>query len=158
MRFQSLLYVGIAFACTGIILLVGERCPHKQHRNITMRSALIIGITQAIALIPGISRSGITISAGRWMGLNRKDALDFSFLMAMPIIAGASLMSLRGIIDGTVTLPPLPVLTLAIATSFVCSLLSIMFLRSFVVRRSLGWFAPYLFALSALTILHKFFS
>lgn len=168
LQFQSLLYVAIAFACTGVILLVGEygrEAPKKtllqkllhpmsgEPRKLTTRSAFFIGVTQACALIPGISRSGITISAGRLLGLERKDALDFSFLMATPIIGGATLVSLFSLTSGTVALPPVPVVALAVAVSFVTSLLSIMFLRSFVVRRSLGWFSPYLFLVSAITIL-----
>ncbi len=158
MHFQSLLYVGGAFACTAIVLVLGECCQEKKRKpqSLTTRSAFFIGIAQALALIPGISRSGFTISAGRVMGLNRKDALDFSFLMALPIIAGASVVSIVDIIRGTVFLPPVHIIALAVAVSFVSSLLSIVFLRRFVVRRSLAWFAPYLLIASALTVLKYF--
>lgn len=164
--FQSLLYVGGAFAITGVILLLGECCDEKRqtivHRILhplatdaamqTPRTAFFIGIAQALALVPGLSRSGLTISAGRAMGLSRKDALDFSFLMATPIIAGATVLSLTDFASGSLALPPQPVTILGIATSFVVSLLAIIFLRSFVVRRSFRIFAPYLFIVSAFTI------
>lgn len=168
--FQSLLSVGVAFACTGLVLILGECCPNhrdtllsrllhpmKQGPHIlTTRSALLVGVAQAFALVPGLSRSGLTISTGRLMGLNRKDALDFSFLMATPIIAGASVMSLKDLLSGSVTLPSVTIVTLAVAVSFATSLLAIIFLRSFVVRRSLAWFAPYLFVVAALTVFLHF--
>lgn len=169
-HFQSLLYVGGAFMVTGSIVLLAECCPKKQksllHRllhpmaqephKLTTRSAFFIGLSQVFALVPGLSRSGLTISAGRLMGMERKDALDFSFLMATPIIGGATVLSVSTVLQGNIVLPPVQVVVLAVATSFVASLLSIMFLRSFVTSRSLGWFSPYLFVAGALTILLHF--
>lgn len=170
--FQSLLYVGGAFACTGIVILLGECCratkqslleclthpfrdePHK----LTTRSAFFIGIAQALALIPGLSRSGLTISAARLMGLERKDALDFSFLMAVPIIFGATVVSLRDMVANTVVLPKAHIVVLAVAVSFVSSSAAILFLRQFVIRRSLSAFVPYLFVISVVTIALHFLS
>lgn len=164
--FQSLLYLGGAFAVTAVVLLSGEYFSHEKHtrlhrllhpirgdaKKLTTRSAFFIGITQALALVPGLSRSGLTISTARIMGLNRKDALDFSFLMAVPIIGGATMLSLKDIVAGAVVLPAMQITTMAVAVSFVSSLISIIFLRAFIVKRSLVWFAPYLFIASAFTI------
>ncbi len=156
-HFQVLLCIGMAFALTGFVLLLSEVAPHRKQtiwrrRKLTTRSAVFIGLAQALALVPGLSRSGLTISAGRMMGLERKDALDFSFLMAVPIIAGASAITLLDVFMGEVTLPPLHITLVAIVTSFLVSVISILWLRKFVVHRSLAWFSPYLFAVAGLTI------
>lgn len=165
-HFQSLLCVGVAFSVTGVVLLLGERFaeqepslmkkllhPFKSKKpEVTWSGAVLVGIAQALALVPGLSRSGLTVSTGRVLGLKRKDALDFSFLMATPIIAGATVMSLSDLFTGTVLLPELQVVAMAVAVSFLSSMIAIMFLRSFVTKRGLGWFAPYLFVVSAITI------
>ena len=164
---QSLLSIGLAFAVTAMILLLGEYSPHKtqsvwhkllhpsesEPSKLTTRSVFFIGCTQALALIPGLSRSGLTISAGRMMGLDRKDALDLSFLMAVPIIAGASTLAVLDLFTGDLILPSLQITSVAVATSFISSFASIIFLRKFVISRSLAWFVPYLFILSIITII-----
>ena len=163
---QSLLYLGGAFGVTALVLIAGECCTHKKqsllHRvlhptqsepsKLTTRSVFFIGFAQAFALVPGLSRSGLTISAGRIMGLDRKDALDFSFLMAVPIIAGASALTVLDIFTGALVLPSTSLISIAVLTSFVASFAAIIFLRAFVIRRSLSWFAPYLFVVSAISI------
>ncbi|HUP83341.1 MAG TPA: undecaprenyl-diphosphate phosphatase, partial [Candidatus Limnocylindria bacterium] len=92
----ALLIVGAA------ILFVAERAARHTHEmeELTPLQALGIGLAQAFALFPGISRSGITISAGLLLGLKREAAARFSFLMATPIIAGAGLWKLRELIGG----------------------------------------------------------
>jgi undecaprenyl-diphosphatase len=165
-HFQSLLSIGLAFLVTGLVLLLGECCKdgsktllqkllHPRVRDaesLTVRSALAIGCAQALALIPGLSRSGLTISTGRMMGLNRKEALDFSFLMVVPVIGGATLLTLKDTLQGIITLPTLDITTAAVSASFVSSVLSILFLRRYIVHRGLGIFAPYLIIVSVLTI------
>ncbi|MDA0376476.1 MAG: undecaprenyl-diphosphate phosphatase [bacterium] len=165
-HFQSVLSIGIAFAVTGVVLVLGEMHTHKHHsflhrllhptqqepRKLTTRSVFLIGFAQAAALVPGLSRSGLTISAGRLMGLDRKDALDFSFLMAVPIIAGASVLAILDLFTGEITLPSLNIMSIAVLASFVSSFFSIIFLRKFVISRSLAWFTPYLFIVSAIAI------
>lgn len=164
---QSPYTIGIAFACTAAVLIAGETVPTRSksavhrffHRGeqkaklLTSSRALLIGFAQALALVPGLSRSGLTISAGRASGLTRSDALDFSFLMAVPIIAGASLVTVFNVHTGSITLPTLAVSAAGFACSFGASLGAVLFLRSFVLRRSLAWFAPYLLILSAITLL-----
>lgn len=147
---QSLFYVGIAFAVTGIVLILGEVV--QEPKKLTTRSAFVVGCAQALALVPGLSRSGLTISAGRLMGLDRSAALDFSFLMAVPIIAGATAITLIDVVAGTIVLPTLSITLTAVAMSFLASVFAIVFLRAFIVHRSLAWFSPYLFLLCALTI------
>jgi len=71
---------------------VGART--RELRKLTLRDALLIGVAQALALVPGVSRSGITLTAGLFLGLNREAAARFSFLLSMPVILGAALFEL----------------------------------------------------------------
>lgn len=161
--FQSVTSVALALAGTGIILFFGEACTQDGtgclckyfHRKVTQKdrltigSAVFVGLFQAAALVPGFSRSGFTISAARMMGLSRKDALEFSFLMAAPVIAGATILSFMDHMKGALTLPPPTITLVGVVTAFLSSLFAILFLRKFVIERSLTWFVPYLFVVSA---------
>ncbi len=80
----------------GIVDLSGGR--EREMKDITLKRALLIGCAQALALIPGTSRSGITITAARFLGFNRVDAARFSFLLGMPAMAGAGFMALLDMI------------------------------------------------------------
>lgn len=92
-------YVAIALALglMGVVLMLADRyaANKRDETNLTVTDAVIIGCSQAIALLPGVSRSGATMSAGLWLGLTREGAARFSFLMSAPIIAGAGIVKLR---------------------------------------------------------------
>ncbi len=94
--FSSPGWVAVFLIVTGILLVASERLAGAARKleQVGPRSALIIGVAQGIAIAPGISRSGATISAGRFLGLERADAARFSFLLAAPVIAGAGALSL----------------------------------------------------------------
>jgi undecaprenyl-diphosphatase len=114
--------------------------------SFTNRDALLAGCAQAFALIPGVSRSGATITAGRALGFDRASAATFSFLMSMPIIAAAALLKVpKALAQGGVTLP----LAIAVVTAALSSVLAITVLMRFVKTRGLGVFALYRFALGA---------
>ncbi|MCL2104742.1 MAG: undecaprenyl-diphosphate phosphatase [Kiritimatiellaeota bacterium] len=89
--FQSARMVGSALIFTGVVLLSLRWVPSSLGGEVTWRRAVAIGVAQAIALLPGISRSGMTISAGRISGVDAKRVAEFSFLMSLPLIAGAAL-------------------------------------------------------------------
>ncbi len=163
---QTLPIVAFAFAGTGFILLLGENIPRRlrsvarrllqsdvEHAgSLNARAAFFIGLAQGIALIPGLSRSGLTISAGRIANLDRSDALDFSFQMLVPIIAGATLLSLNDVARGDLLLPPLHIIFVAVFSSCMFSAMTVLLLRALCARFSLAWFSPYLFAIAAVTI------
>ena len=110
------------------------------------RDALLIGVAQAFALIPGVSRSGATITAGRALGFDRPGATVFSFLMSMPIIAAAAVLKVPRALAQTGVTAPLVVGVVAAALS---SWLAIALLLRYVQRRGFGVFALYRFALGA---------
>jgi undecaprenyl-diphosphatase len=88
--FSNITIIAIAFIATGILLLLTKK--RKGKKKLTTKSTIIIGIFQAIALIPGISRSGTTISSALLLGINKKDITTFSFLLAIPAILGATIL------------------------------------------------------------------
>ena len=98
--FRSPLLIAIAMAVLGLVLWIIDKSASKRRTvsEITAGDALLIGLSQAFAIIPGVSRSGSTITTGRAMRLNREAAATFSFLMATPIIAGAGLVEARKLI------------------------------------------------------------
>ena len=130
--------VGYEFIVNGIILILAERFAQTRSREDTrVVDALLIGCAQALALSPGLSRSALTIAAGRALNFRRRDALDFSFLMATPIIAGATIFAATDIAQGGVLLPSLPVIVAGITSALCASVVAILFLRAFVAKKVL---------------------
>ena len=154
MQFSGMHSIAVSFLTTAFVLWFGERFTNQRRaENLTWANSFFVGVAQAFALIPGLSRSGLSISAGRVAGLSRKEALDFSFLMAVPVLAGASVLTfIESIVEDTV-MPDIPVLTIGFVTSFVVSMLAILFLRRFVQRFSLTWFSLYLAVASVFLLL-----
>jgi undecaprenyl-diphosphatase len=84
--------IGVMFIVFAVVLYLADRLPNRRHQDdFRLRDALLMGSAQAVALQPGVSRSGITISMGRWLRFDRTAATRLSFLMSLPIIAGAGL-------------------------------------------------------------------
>ena len=130
---------------------LGSRTRHID--GLTFPMALGIGAAQAVALVPGISRSGISISAGLFAGLDREAAARFAFLMATPITAGAGLWEFRKIVTGEagVDLPLVP-LVAGMVASLVAGLLAIAVTLRFLRTHSTGVFVAYRIALSAVVV------
>ena len=121
--------------------------------GLTFPVAIGIGVAQTLALVPGISRSGISISAGRLAGLDRASAARFSFLMATPITAGAVLFEIRQLLTGeaAVTIPT-DALIVGLIASFVSGIIAIRVLMDYVQRRSLNVFVAYRLVLAAIVL------
>ncbi|MDP8904277.1 MAG: undecaprenyl-diphosphatase UppP [Chloroflexota bacterium] len=155
-REQLLVICGLLVA-GGVLLFIAERAAShaRQIEQLRLRDALTIGLAQALALFPGISRSGITIAAGLWLGLERPAAARFAFLMGTPIIAGAGLWKTRELLEPTaITFNPL-VLGAGMAAAAVAGLLAIGVLLAFLRRFSTDVFVVYrvCFAVSAAVLL-----
>jgi undecaprenyl-diphosphatase len=137
--------VFIAMICTGLVFIVGEliakKIPKKEHPNYI--TALFIGIIQSIAIIPGVSRSGSTLIAGMLTGLTREKAAEFSFLMAIPAIAGAGLFATLDGLEENVKIEWGPYIAGFIA-SFLAGYAAIYLLMKLYKKYSLVWFAVYL--------------
>ena len=139
-RIALMLCIGAA------ILWLADRWGSKEREmdSISFREAFGIGVAQTIALVPGISRSGISISAGLFMGLNREAAARFSFLMATPVIGGAGLWEARKFLTHEAgPNPELNVILIGFVAAAVSGLLAIRFLLAFLRRQSVNAFVVY---------------
>ena len=147
--------VAMTLVAGAAVLWVADRLGSRQREisGLTFPAAIGIGAAQALALVPGVSRSGISISAGLLAGLNREAAARFAFLMATPITAGAGLWELRKIIAGEVgvELPIVPLLA-GMAASLVAGLLAIAVLMRYLRTNGVGIFVAYRIALAALIV------
>ncbi|HXG78819.1 MAG TPA: undecaprenyl-diphosphate phosphatase [Methyloceanibacter sp.] len=127
----------------GILMLIGDMVGGQERsiKNMTLTSALIIGVAQALALIPGTSRSGVTITAGRFLGFNRPDCARFSFLLGIPATAGAIVFTVG---DAIASGEPITMdAVLCAALTFVAGILAIAFLMGLLRRISLLPFVLY---------------
>ena len=148
--FSSVLLVGCMLIITGIILQLTKKKQNAQisnqansmtTSNFTFKSAFFIGVCQGIAVIPGISRSGTTISAGLFAGLDRKMAAKFSFLLSIPAIIGAELLQLTESLGKPFIITKATIFgTLA---SFITGYIALVFLLRIVNKGKLHLFAPY---------------
>lgn len=94
LMFSSILLVGCALLVTGTVLLATRWCGEKGRSDFSVPKSLVIGFVQGLAIIPGISRSGSTIVAGLFLGLDRETAAKYSFLLSIPAIVGAEILSI----------------------------------------------------------------
>lgn len=156
--FRSTNLVAINLMIAGLFMFGAEWYAGRRHKQITqlkntsMRQALAIGIAQALAIVPGVSRSGSTITMGLFAGLDRIAATRFAFLLGIPIITGALLKTILG--DGLGELQSQPGIVFAGAlAAFVSGLFAIKFLISYLSKHSLAVFAWYRIALGVLILL-----
>ena len=150
--FRSPALVASALIVMGIILWVVDLRARQDRELGSMRwkDALIIGIAQMFAIIPGVSRSGSTMTAGRALGFTRQSAAVFSFLMSMPIIAAAATLKLPDAIHQYGITTPFVV---GVVSSALSGWLAIAVLLRFVTRNSFGVFAVYRLILGAVVLL-----
>lgn len=151
-RLRSPLIIVGTLVIFGIAMLVAERgLKEREFNRIAFSDAMLIGLAQAVALIPGVSRSGITISAGLFLGINREAAARFSFLLSTPAVAGAALLHLvKALRHGGVEHPDL--FATGIAVSALTGVLAIKFLLGFFRKHPMNIFAYYRFGLAALIL------
>jgi undecaprenyl-diphosphatase len=146
--FRSPELIAIALAAMGFLLWIvdRERPDSRPLESIGWSDALLIGIAQAAALLPGVSRSGATITAGRALALDRESAATFSFLMSMPIIAAAAVFKVPHLLRaGGASLP----LLVGVLASAVSGWLAIAIVMRYVRSHSYGVFAAYRIVLGA---------
>lgn len=143
--FTSAVVVAFTLAIVGVVMVVLERLPKaspvKDGEHLTGWRALAIGGAQTLALIPGVSRSGSTIIAGRLMGLKPADAAEYSFLASLPIMAGVTLKVL--LTDTDYLLTHLPTLAFSNLVAFLSGLLAVGFLMRYLAKHSLAVFGWY---------------
>jgi len=147
---RDLYLIGTTLVMFGLILLAAERVARHERdvRTLTRRDAIVVGFAQALALIPGVSRSGATITAGLLLGLDRVSAARFSFLLSIPAVVLSGVYELKDVVDGSAEgaagLGPTAVATVL---AFISGYLSIAFLLRYLTTHSTAVFVAYRVAL-----------
>lgn len=151
-QLRSPLIIACSTFAFGVLMLVAEKYSTRDRVHASFKDSLIIGIAQAIALIPGVSRSGITITAGLFRNLSRESAAKFSFLLSTPVIGGAALLEGRKLVKAPGDYD-LDLFAIGFLASFVSGLFAIKFLLRFLKKYPLNIFAYYRFLLAAVILL-----
>lgn len=146
--FSSSIMVSIALLVTGCILFFSDRLAkgHKTAKNATVTDAIIVGCGQALAVIPGLSRSGTTISVGMLRGFDRSFAVRFSFLMSLPAIVGANILELKDAVQSGFDVAELPVYLVGVVVAAVVGYFAIRLVKSLSDKGKFGKFAYYCWA------------
>ena len=147
-------FIGGALLVTGCLLLACDRVRKgkKDEGNAPMKDALLVGISQAIATCPGISRSGMTISAGCFCGFERKFAVRFAFLLSIPAVLGANILHIADVMETGIDPAVLPVYFVGVAVAAVSGYLCIRLLKMIAEKGKFGAFSYYCWAMGAVTI------
>ncbi len=151
---ENPLVCGLMFPVTAMVLLwASRRTPGEtDYPEMTWQKSLVIGLMQAVAILPGISRSGFTIAAGLGVGLNRQAAATYAFLLAIPVIAGAGLLeAVDAMKVGTTGTPPMN-LVVGFVVSFVVGMGALKLLVRWVQQGRLAMFAYYLIPLGVAVV------
>ena len=146
--FSSIITISFAMIAVGILMIVIDKLPKlsrlKNENHLTKPRALLIGLAQVFALIPGTSRSGSTIIAGRIVGLNSESAANYSFLASIPIMLGVLVKTLISTTDRAYFFDNLPNLVIANLIAFAFGLLALRFVMQYLKRRealrAFGWY------------------
>lgn len=151
---NNMVFIGAALIATGFLLFACDMIKkgHKNERRATWADVLIVGVGQAIATMPGISRSGMTISAGCFVGFERKFAVRFSFLLSIPAVLGANILSLKDAFEIGIAWGEVPVYLVGVITAAVVGYLCIRLLKMIADKGKFGAFAYYCWAVGLLTL------
>ncbi len=152
---NSTIYVGIALVLTGCILLVADKMPKgsKTEKNMLFTDALIVGLCQCVATLPGLSRSGTTITAGIATGHDRSYAVKFSLLMSIPAVLGATLLELIDAVKTGIDVSLIPAYLFGMIAAMVSGVLSIGILKMIAKKTRFGGFSYYCWIVGVLTII-----
>lgn len=156
---SNVIFVSLSLIVTGVILWVSDRLARgrKNARTATVTDALLVGCAQAVGTLPGISRSGITISAGMLRGFDRTFAVRFSFLMSLPAVLGANLLTLLDAVEAGIDLSILPMCMVGMAVAAVVGYLAIRLVNLLCDRGKFGAFAYYCWAAGLISLAASFF-
>lgn len=153
--YNNTFFIGFAFLLTGTLLFLSDRMNRggKDLRTATIVDALIVGVGQAIAVVPGLSRSGTTISVGMSRGFDREFAVKFSFLLSIPAVLGANLLSILDAIEVGIDWSLIPMYIAGVLTAAVCGYLAIRLLKFITQKGSFGAFCYYCWGAGLVTLI-----
>nr|WP_325301775.1 undecaprenyl-diphosphate phosphatase [uncultured Dysosmobacter sp.] len=151
---NNMYFVGGALVVTGCLLFASDRVRkgRKTEKTASLVDVLLVGVAQAVATCPGISRSGTTITAGCFVGFERKFAVRYSFLMSIPAILGANILKIKDALD-TVVWAEVPVYLVGVAVAAVVGYGCIRLLKMIAEKGKFGFFAYYCWAAGLVTLI-----
>lgn len=147
--FNNYLLVTVTLSLTGVLLFI-SRNPKENKEELDLKCALIIGIAQALAITPGISRSGATVATALLLGVTRKKAFEFSFILAIPALLGAFIINIPDIMGNNLN-SAFSLLPGALA-AFFSGLLALWIFYKLIVKKDLYFFSYYLWTVSAVSL------
>lgn len=153
--FYKNVFIGIMLILTGCALYISDRMVqgNKTGTNITILDAVIIGLCQCVAAIPGLSRSGITVTAGIATGLRRDFAVKFSFLMSIPAVLGANILSLAEAVQKGIDTASVPAYLTGMVAAMISGIISISIFRRLFDNGKFGGFSYYCWVMGVLSII-----
>jgi len=152
--YNNMFFIAAALMVTGLLLFLSDRFQngHKEVKNATILDAFLVGCGQVLAVVPGLSRSGTTISSGLLRGFDRTFAVKFSFLLSIPAILGATLLELLDALSGSIDPSMIPYYLTGMATAAVCGYASIKLLHKISQSKRFGVFSYYCWGVGLLTL------
>ena len=157
---NSPIFVSCALLVTGCILFLSDRMAggHKRGRSATLKDAFLVGVAQGFATVPGLSRSGCTISAGMAVGFDRKFAVRYSFLLSLPAVLGATILEVKDMLEmeGGIPTDLLPKYLLGMAIAGVVGYFSIRLVNLLAAKGKFGSFAYYCWAVGLIALIASF--
>lgn len=153
--YSNTIFVGCALIVTGCILFFSDRMAKgkKTVRSATLLDALLVGVGQAVAVVPGLSRSGTTISAGMLRGFSRKFAVRFSFLLSVPAVLGANIISIGDAVAAGIDTSLLPAYIAGTVVAAVSGYFAIRLVNSLADKGKFGSFAYYCWGIGAAAVI-----
>lgn len=153
---RTSLVIGFNFIFFGILMYFADQRKIKESLDLTQTSnfkkAMLIGLSQSLAVFPGVSRSGITLTSSRFLGMNRVDASRFSFLLSLPVIIGAIVFKIPEILEGSASSASFEDMFYGVFFSFVFGIVTIHFFLKFIAQVGLKYFSFYRIIVGALLI------
>ena len=156
--YSNIIFIAFALLVTGAILYIADKIEpgKKTERSITVLDTILIGIAQAIAVIPGLSRSGSTVAAGVSRGLKKDFALKFSMLLSIPAVLGSVLITFIKALTTGVTWSLLPVYFAGVIVAGITGYFALSYFRYLISKNKFGILAYYCFGVGALTLILSF--
>ena len=149
-------FIGVALLLTGCMLFVSDKKPpgKRTEKNMRFRDALVCGLCQCVATRPGLSRSGTTITAGIATGLDRNFAMKYSFLLSLPAVLGANLLSfIKALGEESIDASLIPAYLIGMLAAMLSGIAAISLMKLIAKKSKFGWFAYYCWGAGVLTII-----
>lgn len=158
--FSSVIVIACMLLATGVLLIIGEKIGKNNIKPIDrlgFKNALIVGVFQALALIPGLSRSGTTMVGGLFRGMKKEDAVEFSFLLSLPAVLGATLLKLKDIVGLSGGAVSAGAMAIGFFTAVIVGYLAIRLLVLVVKKDRLKYFSYYCWAVGIAVLVKEIF-